>query len=188
MSAGENQAGGCLREGVAQLRSPTGRAPHAIFGIAWGPRGDDAGGGTAHQGRSPSHGSRKQQATGTGVLGPMSMSCRTEAAECDSSASDADTVGRKEPRLLSSQGGPLAQLVEQRTLNPRVGGSSPPRLTIFLLSKDRSRRRTPRRARSCLGDSTNTLCESGGTGRRARLRIWWPTGRGGSSPPFRTTV
>ena len=28
-------------------------------------------------------------------------------------------------------GGPLAQLVEQLTLNQRVGGSSPPRLTIF---------------------------------------------------------
>jgi hypothetical protein len=29
--------------------------------------------------------------------------------------------------------GPLAQLVEQLTLNQRVGGSNPPRLTIFLL-------------------------------------------------------
>src|SRR5204862_7248789 len=28
--------------------------------------------------------------------------------------------------------------------------------------------------------------ESGGTGRRAGLRIRWPKGHGGSSPPFRT--
>ena len=28
-------------------------------------------------------------------------------------------------------------------------------------------------------------CESGGTGRRARLRIWYPEGYGGSSPSFR---
>ncbi len=27
--------------------------------------------------------------------------------------------------------------------------------------------------------------ESGGIGRRASLRSWWPEGRGGSSPPFR---
>src|SRR5690606_19540117 len=32
----------------------------------------------------------------------------------------------------------------------------------------------------------SSLRESGGIGRRARLRIWWPRGRGGSSPPFRT--
>ena len=31
------------------------------------------------------------------------------------------------------------------------------------------------------------LSESGGTGRRARLRIWYPKGYGGSSPSFRTT-
>ena len=30
-------------------------------------------------------------------------------------------------------------------------------------------------------------CESGGIGRRARFRIWWPKGLGGSSPPSRTT-
>src|SRR5438309_5365403 len=30
------------------------------------------------------------------------------------------------------------------------------------------------------------LCGSGGTGRRARLRILWPKGRGGSNPSFRT--
>src|SRR5690348_5696487 len=29
-------------------------------------------------------------------------------------------------------------------------------------------------------------CGSGGTGRRAGLRILWPRGRGGSTPPFRT--
>src|SRR6267142_4137325 len=29
-------------------------------------------------------------------------------------------------------------------------------------------------------------CGSGGTGRRARLRILWPKGRGGSNPSFRT--
>jgi hypothetical protein len=29
-------------------------------------------------------------------------------------------------------------------------------------------------------------CGSGGTGRRARLRILWPKGRGGSTPSFRT--
>lgn len=32
-----------------------------------------------------------------------------------------------------------------------------------------------------------TTCGSGGTGRRARLRILWPKGRGGSNPSFRTT-
>src|SRR6266704_447310 len=31
-------------------------------------------------------------------------------------------------------------------------------------------------------------CGSGGTGRRARLRILWPKGRGGSNPSFRTTL
>ncbi len=30
--------------------------------------------------------------------------------------------------------------------------------------------------------------ESGGIGRRARLRIWWGNTRGGSSPPFRTSL
>ncbi len=30
------------------------------------------------------------------------------------------------------------------------------------------------------------MCGSGGTGRRARLRILWPKGRGGSTPSFRT--
>ena len=29
------------------------------------------------------------------------------------------------------------------------------------------------------------VCESGGTGRRAGLRIRWPKGLGGSTPPFR---
>jgi hypothetical protein len=33
--------------------------------------------------------------------------------------------------LASVYNGPLAQLVEQMTLNHQVGGSSPPRLTIF---------------------------------------------------------
>src|SRR6266403_2322340 len=32
------------------------------------------------------------------------------------------------------------------------------------------------------------LCGSGGTGRRARLRILWPKGRGGSNPSFRTSL
>src|SRR5881296_2753364 len=31
-------------------------------------------------------------------------------------------------------------------------------------------------------------CGSGGTGRRARLRILWPKGRGGSNPSFRTNL
>jgi hypothetical protein len=31
-------------------------------------------------------------------------------------------------------------------------------------------------------------CGSGGTGRRARLRILWPKGRGGSNPSFRTNI
>ena len=31
-------------------------------------------------------------------------------------------------------------------------------------------------------------CGSGGTGRRARLRILWPKGRGGSNPSFRTKL
>src|SRR5712692_11783508 len=31
-------------------------------------------------------------------------------------------------------------------------------------------------------------CESGGTGRRAGLRIRWPKGLGGSTPPFRTNL
>src|SRR5579864_1088498 len=31
-------------------------------------------------------------------------------------------------------------------------------------------------------------CGSGGTGRRARLRILWPKGRGGSNPSFRTSI
>src|SRR5882757_9319815 len=31
-------------------------------------------------------------------------------------------------------------------------------------------------------------CGSGGTGRRARLRILWPKGRGGSNPSFRTKI
>src|SRR5206468_5812203 len=42
--------------------------------------------------------------------------------------------------------------------------------------------RTRERARLNPPDS----CESGGTGRRAGLRIRWPEGHGGSSPPFRT--
>jgi hypothetical protein len=32
------------------------------------------------------------------------------------------------------------------------------------------------------------LCGSGGIGRRAGLRILWPQGRGGSTPPFRTNL
>ena len=42
----------------------------------------------------------------------------------------------------------LAQLVEQRTLNPKVVGSIP---------------------------SRRTICTNGGTGIRARLRIWCPS-------------
>src|SRR5216683_6235877 len=34
----------------------------------------------------------------------------------------------------------------------------------------------------------NHHCGSGGTGRRARLRILWPKGRGGSNPSFRTNL
>ncbi len=30
------------------------------------------------------------------------------------------------------------------------------------------------------------MCRSGGIGRRAGLKIQWPSGRGGSSPPFGT--
>ena len=32
------------------------------------------------------------------------------------------------------------------------------------------------------------VCGSGGIGRRAGLRILWPQGRGGSTPPFRTNL
>ena len=32
------------------------------------------------------------------------------------------------------------------------------------------------------------VCGSGGIGRRAGLRILWPQGRGGSTPPFRTSA
>ncbi len=35
-------------------------------------------------------------------------------------------------------------------------------------------------------DRMELRCGSGGTGRRARLRILWPKGRGGSNPSFRT--
>ena len=41
--------------------------------------------------------------------------------------------------------------------------------------------------RECMLPSRSTLRESGGTGRRAGLRIQWPKGRGGSTPPFRTS-
>ena len=34
-------------------------------------------------------------------------------------------------RIIHFACGPLAQLVEQLTLNQRVGGSSPPRLTSY---------------------------------------------------------
>jgi hypothetical protein len=30
------------------------------------------------------------------------------------------------------------------------------------------------------------MCRDGGTGRRARLKIWWAQARGGSSPLFGT--
>src|SRR2546425_10801363 len=44
------------------------------------------------------------------------------------------SVHREDVQLLlrlTQKSGPLAQLVEQLTLNQRVGGSSPPRLTII---------------------------------------------------------
>ena len=34
----------------------------------------------------------------------------------------------------------------------------------------------------------DNVCGSGGIGRRAGLRILWPQGRGGSTPPFRTNL
>src|SRR3970282_1096642 len=72
--------------------------------------------------------------------------------------------------------GPLAQLVEQLTLNQRVASSILARLTIQYAGAVSSRQ--PMR-RSCLLLTAlfviDSRCESGGTGRRARLRIWWAT-------------
>ncbi len=59
--------------------------------------------------------------------------------------------------------GPLAQLVEQQTLNLQVLGSIPRRPT------------------------RNFVCKSGGIGRRTGLRIQFPKGNGGSSP-FSCTI
>ena len=44
------------------------------------------------------------------------------------------------------------------------------------------------KARPSSGDERieTVLSAGGGIGRRARLRIWWPQGRGGSIPPSRT--
>jgi len=71
MSAGENQAGWCLRGGVVHRRSPTGSS------LGSDACGDPSGGGTVHRDRSTSHGSVKQEATGTNVMGHLPMSCRT---------------------------------------------------------------------------------------------------------------
>ncbi len=57
-------------------------------------------------------------------------------------------------------GGPLAQLVEQLTLNQWVEGSNPSGPTTFFSLHDVSRTR-----------SIGNHCESGGIGRRTRLRI-----------------
>lgn len=85
--------------------------------------------------------------------------------------------------------GPLAQLVEQLTLNQLVGGSSPPRPTIH-----RGDPRDPRGCRSASRSRCGTIWwsprrprESGGTGRRAGFRSQWgPTPRESSSLSFRT--
>ena len=70
----------------------------------------------------------------------------------------------------------VAQLVELQVVVLAAAGSSPvshPNPTT-----------TGRRMRR---PSITTTCGCGGTGRRARLRIWWAPARGGSSPLTRTT-
>jgi putative transposase len=57
--------------GLAVLSGSTGSSPGSDA------CGDPSGGGTVHRDWSTSHGSRKQEATGTNVMGHLSMSCRT---------------------------------------------------------------------------------------------------------------
>ena len=77
--------------------------------------------------------------------------------------------------IVPSGSGPLAQLVEQQTLNLRVRGSIPWRLTSgssvrSQLSNSRSVGSGSRASRGAR-PPCDLGCESGGTGIRARLRI-----------------
>ncbi len=115
------------------------------------------------------------------------------------------TGGR--PRAPAMTNGPLAQLVEQRTLNPEVEGSSPSGVTqaqhkalvvpsrallyvqviaefIAELTRGRSTWLSQARPAAWAGQLA-TCCESGGMVDAPDLGSGAP-GRGGSSPPSRT--
>jgi hypothetical protein len=90
-------------------------------------------------------------------------------------ATDFESVGRRfeSCRAYDSMYGPLAQLVEQQTLNLWVAGSIPARLKRRghgTLADPRVPLSTPHGV-DALGCDHYT-CESGGIGRHARLRIW----------------
>ena len=86
--------------------------------------------------------------------------------------------------------GPLAQLVEQETLNLLVVGSNPTRPTIFDQAGLPLTLVSPACGRGDHFARRDMIPieqgESGGTGRRAGFRFQWANPRAGSSPAFRT--
>ena len=70
--------------------------------------------------------------------------------------------------VIEGQGGPLAQLVEQLTLNQRVAGSIPARPT-----RTGENMYDQFRLLALFSNLYRIRCESGGTGRRAGFRCQW---------------
>ena len=91
---------------------------------------------------------------------------------------DPGVVGSSPTSHPITQCGPLAQLVEQLTLNQWVEGSNPLGPTIFFLLLI-----TRHNFLTFQNEGKLYSCESGGIGRRTRLRIWRAT-VGVRVPPF----